>query len=249
MAELFTERCSYSRSGLANDDLIRIIDCLNDFVDALLLCQSTDRTCCHALSALHAVDCVESCVIDRADLGLETAVHKAENTDALDLLTGLYAALAEHALGCIADDTRTCVLKCRLCILALEPVLADAKLLAELLQLAVQIALAGQAVLVVVGHDQLNRGFACADRALGVGPYDHSLGDRRCTCGKQSSCALDFHETYTACAALYDILKIAERWDTDIGSSGSIQDCLTGLSYNLLIIYNNIHFTHLTSSC
>ena len=180
---------------------------------------------------------------------LETTVDKSENADALDLLAGLDAALAEHALGCIANDTRACILECWLGVLAFESVLANTQLLTELLKLAVQITLAGQAVLVVVGHDELNRCFAGANRAFGVGPYDHALGDRRCTCGKQSPCTLDFHKTYAARTALYDILKVAERWDPDICPSGSIQDRFTGLCYDLLIIYNYIHFTHLSSSC
>ena len=218
-------------------------------MDALLLCQSTDRTCRHALAALHAVDFCELRIKDRTDFGLETTIHKTENADALDLLAGLDAALAEHALRCIADDTRACIFESRFCIFALESVLADSEFLAEFLKFTVQIALTGQAVLIVVGHDQLNRRPAGADRTLGVGPYYHSFGYRRCTCGKKSSCTFYFHKTYTAGTALYDIFKIAEGRDPDICSSGSIQDRLAGLSYDLLIIYNNIHFTHLTSSC
>ena len=218
-------------------------------MDALLLCQSTDRTCRHALAALHAVDFCELRIKDRTDFGLETTIHKTKNADALNLLTCLDATLTEHALGCIANDTRACIFESRLCILALESVLADSEFLAELLKFAVQIALAGQAVLIVVGHDQLDRCLAGTDCTLGVGPYYHTFGYRSCTCGKKSSCAFYFHETYTAGAALYDIFKIAEGRDPDICSSGSVQDRFAGLSYDLLIIYNNIHFTHLTSSC
>ena len=84
--------------------LLRIVQCFNDAVNVFFFKQSADRAGVDALAALHAVDVVEALIKDRCDLGVEAAVNKAQNAQALNLLAGFNAASAQHALGRVADD-------------------------------------------------------------------------------------------------------------------------------------------------
>jgi len=225
-AELFAQGSTDGRSGLYDHELVGIIQRHDDIVDVLALMQSADRAVQNALAALHAVDVREAAVVDRTDDGLEAAVDVAENAQSLDLLAGIDAASAQHALRGVADNAPAHGIKRRLGVLAFKLVLADARLFAELLQLAVLVAYAGQAVLVVVRHDEFQRVSSALQDSGGIGKYFHALADRSGAGRQQRSGLLHFDQADAAGAGLCDSAQIAERRNMDsIGSCGFQNSC------------------------
>ena len=185
--------------------LLRIVQRFDDTVNVFFFKQSSDRAGVDALAALHTVDVVEALVKDRRDLRVEAAVDKAQNAQTLNLLAGLDAASAQHALGRVADDPRRNLVKRRRCFLPFITHLADPQLLRQLLQLAVLVANAGKAIAAMVGQDQLDGVLTRFQSALGIGEDLHPLADWIHARSAQAFRAFDLNRTDAAGAGLVDV--------------------------------------------
>ena len=98
--------------------------------------------------------------------------------DALDVVAGPHAAPAEDALVGVADDRQAGCVDLVVLALALEPHFLDAKLLRQLLKLALLVLGAGEALLRMVREQQLDDHPARLAHLGRVRLDFHSLGDR-----------------------------------------------------------------------
>ena len=115
---------------------------------------------------------LRSFVEGRQHHGVEAAAGEVDGRHPLDLLAHPHAAAAEDALVRVAHDRGGGEVGVVVAGLALEGHLLDVVLRRQALQLAVQVAVAGQAVEGVAGQQQLDDGLAGVQdpRAAGVTP-------------------------------------------------------------------------------
>jgi len=146
-------------------------------------------------------------------------VGEVQDPDSLHVPAGADAPAAEDALAGVADDRVRQVVDGRLALLALEADLVDSQLVAQALQLAVLVALAGQALAVVVGQDQLDVGLDGLAHLGGVGPDVHALGHLQGAGGGQVAhrrpLDVGLDHAHAAGADLVDVLQEAQAGDLD----------------------------------
>ncbi len=109
-------------------------------------------------------------------------------------------------------------------LLPLEAAVGDLDLLAELLELAVLVPVAGEAVARVVGEHQLVEDLARLLHARGVRLHDHPLADRDRAGGLEAPHPLDLDDADAAGADLVDALEVAEVGDLDAVVLGGLED-------------------------
>ena len=144
--------------------------------------------------------------------------------------------------------------------LAAEVMLVHAVLIAERLQLTGGAAHAGEAVLLVVGEQQLEVHLSRFHDAGRVGGDLHALVYGINAGGDETARALDLDEAEAACADLIDVLQIAKCRDVDAGVARSLEngDALfdrvilavdfdidrfhSSYSFHFLSIAPNLHF-------
>jgi hypothetical protein len=104
-----------------------------------------------------------------------------------------------------------------------EVLLVDAYETGDLLQFAVRVFTAGEAIAMMIGHDQFNRNAPrlCDQRGLGV--YFHAFRHRGRARGRQAPHALDFDDAKAASAVWLEVRVITEPGDIDTGLQSSFQ--------------------------
>ena len=137
----------------------------------------------------------------RRHLGLEAAAGDRERKRPLHLVAGAHAARADDALGRIEGEVRV-----RLVFLGVEVVgavvavahLAQADRTRHVLQLAIAVGRAGEAIERMVGdvelHDAATQGLELA----GLRTHLHAWGDRRGARGRRACAAFDLDEAEAA---------------------------------------------------
>ena len=168
-----------------------------------------------ALTAVDAGGIGQAFAPGAFDAGFEAAIHGADDAYVLHLGTHGHAAAAQHALQVVANDRGRDLVDLVGGNIALVAVLVfHAVLYAQSLQLTVGGAHAAQALLVVVGQDQLQVDLAgLADRG-GIGLYVHAFADGHHAGGSQGAAA-GVHDAHTAGADLIDVLQVAQGGNAD----------------------------------
>ncbi len=185
------------------------------------------RTRLHARAARHAFGIEERLVLARADLRLEAAALDRERERALHFLAGAHAARADDALARIEREIRVALVLLRVeVVLAGVTVanLAQADRARHVLQLAVAIHGAGEAVERVIGDVELHDVAAHVRDALVLRRDLHAgagLGGAR---RGQTLHAFDLDEAQAARAERLEAVGGAELRDVGAGERGGAQD-------------------------
>ena len=135
------------------------------------------------------------------DERLEAAARDGQREGALHLLAGAHAARADDALRGIEGEIGIGIVDAGIGVpLAVVAVahLAQADRAGHVLQLAVAVGRAGQAVERMVGDVELHHALAQPLQPLGLGVHHHAFGDRRGAGGRRAAAALDLDQAQPA---------------------------------------------------
>ena len=246
-AEFLAQRHADGRSGLHDDELLRVGERIPDLVRVVALAQRADRAGVDALAAEHAVRLQHGLSERRGDHGLKAAVHRADRADLLHIAADGHAAAAQDALVRVADDGRGEIIQRIMDVFALEAVLVHAQLLRQILKLAVLAAHAGEALALVVGEDQLQHGSARLAHLRGVRLDDHALGYGH-HAGRRQRTRADVHHAHAAGADLVDVLEPAEGRDLDTGSMRRLENGGAFLHGNRHTVDSQMNHCHVAFS-
>ena len=187
-----------------------------------------DRAVRRALSALDTRRLVERDVGGGCHAGLFAAPDELQRPDILHLLADDGATAALHAFFRVQHDGTRGVVDRDALHIGREGIFADAEIRSEFLQFAVATTRALQAVVRVVGEDELEHGAAHVDD-VGVVRCDfHAGGDLSATCAEQLRRACVAYHANPAGGACLQIRVVAERGDFDMHRLGGIQDRRAG---------------------
>ena len=147
------------------------------------------------------------------------------------LLAGCHAAAAQDALVVVAHHMRRGIVDGVALAAADEAHAVDAVVAAELLQLTVGAAHAGQTVLVVGGKQQLQVRLAGRLHFFAVCHDLHAFIDGVHTRGDQAARAFDLHNADTARTDLVDLFQIAQGRNLNAHAVGRFQDSRAGSDF------------------
>ncbi len=201
-SEFLAEGGADGGSGLNDNVLGLILKQLPYIVRGILLAKRSDRANVDALTAVDAGSFVKLHVPSGSDGALEATVASADNANLLDVIADGYAAAAKDALVVIADDGRREVINLVLVHASGEHIgIVNAKLLAQRLQLAALAAGAGEALLLMVGEEQLKDNLARLTNLRGVG-LDNHIGAYGQNAGGLKRAGAGIYYAHTASAKL-----------------------------------------------
>ena len=149
---------------------------------------------------------------------------RLEHADLLQVDAGAHAAPAADALVHVAHDRVARGVDRRRLLGVAEAEEVDAVLLGQGLELAVAVALAGVAVAVVLGEQQVEHVAARQAHLRRVGVDLHLVGHREGAGRLQSALALDLDHADPADAGHVEVGVVAEGGDVDADVLGRLQD-------------------------
>ena len=172
--------------------------------------QRADRACNDALSAVYAA-CLSERKFERAsDMGSESSVIGADNADALILLACSCTPSAEDALVIVSYDRSRRSIDNELILHACIVVsLLNAIAFAESLKFAVCGSYAAEAVLIVIGQDQLKSFTSVVLDFLGIGKCYHTVCAWVYAGSDKSSSSNYLTNAHSAGTDLIDVSQIA----------------------------------------
>ena len=185
-------------------------------LDHRLLGQRRGRARLHAGAARNALRSEEGFFHAGRHDGGKSAPGNRQREGPLHLLAGAHAARAHDAFGRIIGEIRIGLVLARIGMLVAGIAIAhvaQADGAGHVLQLAVAIGGAGQAIQRVIGDVELHHPFAQALQALGLGAHRHSGRDRRGAGSRRAGAALDLHEAEPAGAEGIEHVGGAELGD------------------------------------
>ena len=224
VAEFLADGGAHGGSRRDDDDLFGIVDGGAHVVDLFALVQGARRADGDALAAGDAGRLAQVRIERTGDVRMESAAGRRNDGDLLHALAHRDAAAAEDALFVVAHEIAGGGILLVLGLFALEAVLVAAVLVGELLQFAVGGADAGEALLFMVGEQQLERGLARLAHFFGIGEYLHALVDGVHAGGDQRTGALHLANADAAGADLVDVFEIAEGGDVDADRFGGFEN-------------------------
>ncbi len=143
----------------------------------------------------------------------------------LYLFTDSGTTAAKHTFTVVADHMRCTFIRLGRCHLTgIFLGIIHTQLPAELHKLTVAAAHAGQAVLAVIGQQQLQCLLSGIHHGRGIGPYLHAVIDRVNTGSHQASCSFYFYNAHPAGADLVDVFQITECGDLHLEKSCGLQN-------------------------
>ena len=216
-AELLGQADRHRRRVLDDDDLRGIGEGRAHLVDGAGLDQRAHRAHRHALAAVDAAADVEALVERRADPRLAAAPDEVDRPDRLHLLAHAHALAAQDALRRVADNRRARHVHARRRPASEVVPAADAELRGEVLQLALVVPGAVEAVVRVVGEEQFDQRAAGVDGARRMGLHLEAGGRRKRAARHEAALALDLDHAHPARAARRQALVVAQRGNLDAG--------------------------------
>jgi len=204
-----------------------------------------DRADRNAVAAGNAVGVSDKLVEGSGYLCGKSAVGNADGALAVQLLTYLNAALAEYALLRVICKELVGVVDGVLVPDALEAGLFNAVLIAEILQLAVAVLGAAEAVGIVGGKKQVKDRPSGGDDLFRLGKYNVALSHGGGACGAELGVALYLNKADTAGCLGSKILQIAQSRYLDTNALGGFQYGAALLSLYLDAVYCNIQHNFL----
>ena len=243
-AEGFAERDARRGGGLDYGVFLRVGEGGEDFFGVVALADGRRRADGSALSAVGAGDLVEAEVEGRSDDGLESAVDVSVDVEALALMAGSYAASAEYAFVGVADEARVAFVFLGRALFAGVGHFAHAEVGRGLLELAVLVLLAEEAVLRVVGEQELDDRFARLAHLRRVGVYDHAVGDG-IYAGRAEAASADYLDHAYAARALFGELRmVAELRDAYSGFGSGFDYGEIRWHFYCFAVYCNLNEFH-----
>ena len=240
--EALTESCTDRRSGLHYNVLGRIGESIPYLVGIVLLNESAGRTYSGTLTAGDTGSRAEIHVEGLTDAGVDTTVVSTDYGYVL-LVTNSYTSTAENTLVVISYEVGGRIVKLIGGLEAVECVLINTVLTAELLELAVGASYAGKTAHIVGGEDELKSGLTSRSYLCGIGLDLHTLGYGVYTRGNKSASAGSFNYTDTACADLILFFHIAEGRDLYTCCARSLENgCALGYAYSNTVNFTIKHF-------
>ena len=237
------------RSGLEDYGLGLVVECAPDVVLVVDLGEGADGARLDALAAEDALGIGELLEAGGSDDGVESAADAGEDADGLDVVAGVFAAAAHDAFVKVAADGGAALVQFVRGLLALVLQIVDAELFGDLLEFAVQVLRAGEAILRVVRKEQVEDGAARVDGAERVGVDDHAFHDGGAAGGRQVGALFDLDDANAAGAAsVLDVegihLEMAESRDFDIEFFRGFEDGGTGLDSDGFVVDGKIDDAH-----
>ena len=178
-------------------------------------------------AARHALGLHEGLILTRRNLRIEAAAIDGQGVGALHFLAGSHAAGTDDALGRIKLKIGVAgVLLGLEVIFALVAVahLAQADRAGHVLEFAVAVGGAGQAVQRMIGDIEFHDATAHAGQALILGADLHALGDGRGAGGRQAASALDLDQTEPAGAEGIETVRRAQLRDLNADAGRRAHD-------------------------
>ena len=151
----------------------------------------------------------------------------------MELLADIHAALAQDALLGIIGEELVGIVDGVVIADALVAGLLHAVLIAQVLQLALAVLGAAEAVGAVGGEHQVQHGAPGGDDLPGLGMDDIALSNRSGAGGEQLGIALDLHQADPAGCLRGQILQVAKGGNFDAYALGGLQNGAALLNLHL----------------
>ena len=228
-AEALANAHADRRSGLHHHMLVGVVDGLNDPILVGRLPQGAHRADNDALAAEGAGRVAHGQAEGGGDHRLEPTVFRREDRGGLDILTHADTAAAEDALVGVPGDGLADVDGLQVPLPFVGRVLHP-QFPAQGLELAVLVPSAGEALLVVVGQEQLVHGLPGFLHSGVVGLDDHAILGLHHTGGLEifGRGADLFYHADTAGAVLVDAFQVAQFGDVDAVALSGLQNGAAG---------------------
>ena len=175
IAELLAQGHPDSGRRVNHNHLLRIVEGFDDPVQIALDRQRTHRTGLYALAAAYADGVADGLVEGRGDHRVKAPVNRRQRAHRLDLIADVFAPAAHNAFIRIPDNGIGAVHGIGGHGLAGDPNFPDAQVFGHGLQFALAGLVAGEAVLRMVGEQQLHHGPPGLLDLGGVGADHHAL--------------------------------------------------------------------------
>ena len=185
-------------------------------LDHSLLVQRRGRAGLHAGAARNAFGAEERLFHARRDHRAEAAAGDGQREGALHLLAGAHAARTDDALARFVGEIRIGLVEFGIGMLGAVIAVAhfaQAHGAGHVLQFAIAVGRAGQAVERMVGDVKLHHALAQPLEPVGLRAHHHAVGDRRRARGRRARPALDLDQTQPARAEGVEHVGRAELRD------------------------------------
>ena len=178
------------------------------------------------------------------DLAFLSPVAVADGPVGHDFVAGLHAAAAQDAAAEVPNDERIFVLRRVLLLFAAEPRLGDFVEIGQVLQAAVAVCLAHEAVVSAAGQQQFDVQLARAVDSFRLREDFHAGADRRGTGGDQRTGAADLDQADPAGASGGRVLQVTECGNVDAAVAGCDQNRLSRLEEGLFSVQDECCAAH-----
>ncbi len=213
-------------------------------LDDGLLVERGRRTGLHAGAAGDAFGREEGLVLACGHPRAEAAARNCQGQRALHFVTGAHAARADDALGLLIGEIGVglvlALVDVVLAVVAVADV-AQAHRTGHVLQLAIAIGRAGQAVQRVVGDVELHHALAQLGQLGRLGMDHHPRRHRRGAGGRGSGAAVDLHQAQPAGAEGFHHVGGAELGDLGADLHGRAHDRRPGRDRHGLSVDGQAH--------
>ena len=198
----------------------------------------------NTVAAGDTVGAPDQLVKGRCDLCLKAPAGDADGSFAVELLADIDTALAQNTLIGIVSKEFVGIIDGVFVSDTLKAGLLHTVLVAQVLQLAVAVFAAAEAVGFVGGQHQIQNRSSGGDDLLGLGEDHVALGHRGGAGGEQLGIALDLHKADPAGCLGSQILQIAQGWNLNTHAPGSLQNgaALLGLHFDAVNCYVQHNF-------
>ena len=220
------------RSDLSNAEGIRVCKLIPNGNRFIVLGDGSGGAVRRALAAADAGRVGQRNIAGGGNARIEAAIEKAERPHILILLADLNAAPAEDALAGIEHNAVRGIVQREVRNDVIEAAAGQAEVGGEILQLAVLIAQAGEALVGMAGERQLEHGAADLNNLRRLGEDLHVVFDGSATGTHHSAVALVLDDANAAGRGGIQIGMLAERGYLYVNLACGFQNGCTGLDVN-----------------
>ena len=213
--KLLAEGHGHGRGVLNDDHPAGIRQGGQYFLEVALLTEGRRGANGDALATIDTGGDIESFIEGRPDLGAGTAADEVDGPHLLHFLAHPNTLAAQDALGRVADNRRTRCVQPVLALFAGETALPYSESFSQGLQFAVAVADTVQAIVGVIGQQQLDDGLAGLDRTGGMRLDLHAVGDREGTARHQGPLTFDLDGAHPAGSRRRQIGNVAQGGHLD----------------------------------
>ncbi len=240
-AQGLAQRHPHRRGGLDNHVFRRIAQRLPHGGGIILLDDRRGGAHAGALAAVGAGGFFQALIKGWGHGGAEAAVDKAVDMHALALAAGADAAAAQDALVLVADQRGIVGIQRDILLLADKPDVAQTQLGGDGLQFAVEVALAGETVLGMIGQQEFHHHFAACAYRRGIGADHHAFVHRIDAGSHQGPGSLNLHHAHPAGSFRPELRMVTQRRHLDACLLCRFQNTSRFRHLNLAAVDRYIH--------